>query len=82
MQIHLFENLDLDSKACIAWKEGVHIGCRAEGNYYMSLYRLYDFYVEVQYHTFYDGIAGIRIIICESELEPYLEQINLDNLFG
>ena len=82
MQIHLFENFDLNSKACITWKNGVHIGYRTKDNYYMSLYRLGNFYVEIQYHTCRDGIASIQTFVCDDELEPYLKQVDLNTLFG
>lgn len=82
MQIHLFENFDQDSKARITWKNGVHIGYRSEGKSYMSLYRLGNFYVEIQYHTCYDGIASIRTFICEDQLQPYLDQIDINAVLG
>jgi hypothetical protein len=82
MHIHLFENFDLDSKASITWKEGVHIAYRSQGSYYMALYRLDDYYVEIQYHTCYDGIAAIHTFVCEDELQDYLEQVDLSTLFG
>jgi hypothetical protein len=81
MQIHLFENFDLNSKASITWKKGVHIGYRSQGKYYMSLYRLGNFYVEIQYHTCYDGIASIQTFICEEELQPYLDQVDISKIF-
>jgi hypothetical protein len=77
MEIQWFENFDLHSKACITWSKGVHIGYRSCGKYYMSLYRLHHFYVEVQYHTCHDGIACIKTFSCEDELQPYLDQIDL-----
>jgi hypothetical protein len=80
MHIHLFEKLNLNVKACTAWKKGVHIGYRSEGAYYMSLYRLHDFYVEIQYHTCHDGIAGVKTIVCEEQLQAYLDQIDLNTL--
>lgn len=82
MQVHLFENFDLNSKACITWKKGVHIGYRSKGNYYMSLYRLHNFYVEIQYHTCCDGIACIRTIICEDELQAYLAQVDISKILN
>jgi hypothetical protein len=81
MLLHLFEKFNLNSKACITWKKGVHLGYRSEGNYYMSLYRLGDFYVEIQYHTCHDGIASIQTFVCEDELEAYLDQIDINKLF-
>lgn len=81
MYIHLFEGFDLHSKACMTWSKGVNIGHRCEGNYYMCLYRLNDFYVEIQYHTGYDGIASIKTFLCEEQLQPYLDKIDLNCLF-
>jgi hypothetical protein len=80
MHIHQFENFDLNSKACITWRKGIHLGYRSEGKYYMSLYRLYGFYVEIQYHTCYDGIASIRTFKCEDELRPYLDQVDISKI--
>lgn len=81
MYLHLFENFDLNSKACITWKKGVHIGYRSQGKYYMSLYRLDNFYVEIQYHSCYDAIASIQTFVCEEELQPYLDQVDINKIF-
>lgn len=80
MHVHQFEKLDPNSKLCLAWKTGVHIGYRSEGSYYMSLYRLDNFYVEVQYHTCYDGVACVKTFACEEELQPYLRQVDLSTI--
>jgi hypothetical protein len=80
MQVHQFERLDINSQLCLAWKKGVHIGYRSEGKYYMSLYRLDNFYVEVHYHTCYDGIARIKTFVCEEQLQPYLDQVDLNGI--
>ena len=82
MQMHLFENLDFNTKACIAWRKGVHLSFRSQGKYYMSLYRLEDFYVEIQYHTCFDGVAGIKVYQCEDELEHYLNKIDITTILA
>jgi hypothetical protein len=81
MQIQLFENFDMNSKACITWKKGVHIGYRTKDKYYMSLYRLSDFYVEIQYHTSFDGITSINTFNSEDQLQPYLDGVDINSLF-
>lgn len=81
MHLHLFEKFDLNSKACITWEKGVHLGYRTNGSYYMSLYRIDDFYVEIQYHTCHDGIASIQTFVCEDELQDYLKQVDIDKIF-
>lgn len=80
MQIHLFENLNAETKACLTWKKGVHVAYRSEGKYYMALYRLNNFYVEIQYHTCYDGIACIKTFNNEDQLQSYLNAIDLSSL--
>jgi hypothetical protein len=80
MQLHLFDNLSLHDKACATWLRGVHIAYRTCGNYYMSLYRLENFYVEIQYHTCYDGIASIESFTQEDQLQPYLDLVDLKEI--
>ena len=80
MTVDLFQNFDLDSQACLTWKKGVHIGYRTQGCFYISLYRLYDFYVEIYYHINLDGVVSVKAILCEDELQSYLEQVNISAL--
>lgn len=80
MHLHHFKEFDLNSKACITWKKGVLLAYRTQGNYYMSLYRMDDFYVEIQYHTCHDGVASVQTFVCEDELEAYLDQVNINKL--
>lgn len=47
----------------------------------MSLYRIDNFYVEIQYHTCLDGIISIQTFVCEDELEDYLNQIDIRKIF-
>jgi len=82
MLLHLFEKFDLNSKACITWKKGVHIAFRSQGSFYMSLYRVENFYVEIQYQVFCDGIAAIRTFSSEEQLQPYLDQIDLKEILS
>lgn len=82
MQIKQFQNLDPESQVGVAWKRGTHMGYRSDGKFYMSLYLVENFYVEVSYHTGFDGIAGVRTLTTDSELDPYLDQVDLDALLG
>jgi len=47
----------------------------------MCLYRLADFYVEIQYHCCFDGIASIQTFSHEDDLGLYLDQVDLKKLF-
>lgn len=80
MQVHHFDNFDLDAKACITWRNGVHLCFKANGPYYMALYRLDNFYVEIQYHTSYDGIDSIHTFTCEDQIQSYLDQLDINHL--
>ena len=80
MQIQQFENLELSAQTFLAWEKGVHLAYRAHGEFYMSLYRLGDFYVELAYHTCCDGVIAVTCFECEDKLQSYLEQIDISSL--
>jgi hypothetical protein len=80
MFIREFDQLDLDSKLCLIWKDGILLGHRAEKAEYMSLYSFSGFYVELHYHNCFDGVVQIKSFMCEEELDPYLEQIDLNEI--
>jgi hypothetical protein len=46
----------------------------------MALYRLDNFYVEIQYHTSYDGIDSIHTFTCEDQIQSYLDQLDINHL--
>ena len=82
MQIQQFENLELQAQTCLVWRKGVHIAHRSEGEFYMSLYRLENFYVELLYHTSCDGVIAVNCFECEDQLQSYLEQIDISSVLS
>ncbi|MEI6948879.1 hypothetical protein V9K67_16955 [Paraflavisolibacter sp. H34] len=57
-----------------------HIAERDNGTYWILLYQLETFYVELYYHREKGEIAGLRPFTGTDQLEPYLEQICLADL--
>jgi len=80
MELCQFTKLSLIEQARLAWNKGVRIGYRSKCQYYMVLYRLCDLFVEVQYHTCKNEIVSVKAFVCDEELQPYLEQVDLSEL--
>ena len=61
-------------------QRGVYLSERAQGDCFIALYRVHDFYVEV-YYSFADNEI-VKLISFHSDLllEPYLNKINIDGL--
>lgn len=81
MQIQQFQNLELHAQTCLAWRKGIHVAYRTEGEFYMSLYRLENFYAELVYHTSSDGVIAVNCFECEDQLQSYLEEIDISSVF-
>ena len=82
--MNFYEFLDLDNrgKAFAIWHYGVYLMSRSFNGDIHKLYAIEDFYVEVC-HNVESQMAG-KITSFESVdfLEPYLDQINLDDLMS
>jgi hypothetical protein len=64
------------------WEKGVLLAERTEGFHKMMLYQLHDVYVEVMWHTHFNVALKVTTFTDTDHLEPYLETISLENLFG
>lgn len=82
MKIQQFERLELHAQTCHTWRKGTHLAYRSEGEFYMSLYRLDHFYVELTYHTCFDGVVAVNCFECEDQLQSYLTQIDISTIFS
>jgi hypothetical protein len=82
MTLYEFKLLSVNEQAEATWEAGVQIGFREAPPLHMVLYRVHDFYVEIQYHTAQNEIAGIHSFLSEDHLQPYLNQIDLSGLFN
>jgi hypothetical protein len=58
---------------------GTHLAERIEGEFTISLYQIDGFYVEVYYHRENNMIQRFRSFSSTNQLDPYLQQISIDN---
>ena len=80
MTLQQFNGLEEILQAGILWKRGVHIATRDDEVYQYLLYQLDSFYVEVLYHVEFEVIHRLKTFIDDSNLEPYLENVNITDL--
>jgi hypothetical protein len=81
MTLHEFKLLDLNEQAQATWDLGTLMGCREDGEHHMVLYRVDDFFIEIHYHTEQNEITAIESFISEERLNPYLDKIDITELF-
>jgi hypothetical protein len=81
MTLYEFKLLNDNDQAQTVWDSGVLLGFRQEGSFHMALYRIDNFYVEIQYHTERNEIDDIKSFVSDGPLQPYLAQISLEGLF-
>lgn len=80
MELCEFTKLSLIEQARLTWNKGVRLGYRSKCQYYMVLYRLCDLFIEVQYQINRNEIIAVKAFVCDEDLQPYLEQIDLSEL--
>lgn len=68
-------------RARALWEKGVLLAERTEGFNTLKLYQLHDIYVEVIWHTHFNVAMKATTFSDMERLEPYLENISLENLF-
>ncbi len=76
-----FNTLETGEQIKLALTNDTLIGHRGEGPRSMHLYVVHDFYVEVVFATRRKTVLAIRASKEDDILEPYLEQIDLSELF-
>lgn len=75
-----FQVLDLPLQANTICQRGVYLSERVQGDCFIALYRVHDFYVEV-YCRFQDNnIIKLVPFYGDACLEPYLSKISLEGL--
>lgn len=82
MTVEAFNALETVDQIRIARSNDTLIGHRGEGPKSMHLYVVDDFYVEVIFATRKKHILDVHASRDECILEPYLNQIDLSELFG
>lgn len=81
MDIRDFNILDALSKTELIALEGVFLAERQEGCFRINLYQVADFYVEIYYHKTRHFYICIRSFEEVSEIIPYLENIDISEIY-
>lgn len=80
MTICEFLTLSEQEQEDVVWSH-THIAEREEEPYWILLYQVDGFYVELYYDLKSRDLCGFHPFICTGQLEPYLNQIDLSGLF-
>ena len=75
-----FKLLDYRAQTDLLHKEAVYVGKRKIFSRSVVLFQLYTFYVEVYYDEYRKIIRCIRCTDSIEIVDPYLEQINVEEL--
>lgn len=76
-----FKTLDKYTQVAVAQEEGTIIGKRIDSDDLLILYQLDNFYVELYYLHDLSEIYAIYHTESDKLLEPYLETIDISELF-
>jgi len=82
MTLYDFGVLDERARVNLVYQEGVYLGKRKEDGATLVLYQLHGFYVEICYHKYRYHIRRIRAFASTFLLDPYLDDIAIENLVG
>jgi len=82
MTVVEFEALGMTQQVSMLYRHGVYIGKQKRLDQVMLLYQLDHFYVEVIYSRYRRYISRLRCTSSVSVLDPYLEQIDVEQLVG
>lgn len=77
MGIYEFNQLPLDGQEKLVWEDGIFLTNRLEQNFGLTLYSLFDFYVEVHLNNETNEIEKIRTFKSIEPLTHYLDEIDL-----
>ena len=80
MGIYEFNLLKLEQQKKLVWSEVIFLTNRLEQNFGLTLYSLFDFYVEVHLNNETNEIEKIRTFKSIEPLTPYLDEIDLTKL--
>jgi hypothetical protein len=80
MHISDFDMIDSLEKIELLAEKGVLLSSRTDGCFQISLFQMDSFYVEIYYHISQLCIRLIRCFDETSELNPYLDEIDISDL--
>ncbi|MEO6329850.1 MAG: hypothetical protein ABIO55_13005 [Ginsengibacter sp.] len=81
MTLYEYNHLDQAEQFEVLYKSGVHISDRADSDYCIILFQLDSFYVELYFHIERNTLKKLRSFSNVDFIKPYLEQIDLSELF-
>ena len=77
MGIYEFNQLPLDGQEKLVQEDAIFLTNRLEQNFGLTLYGLFDFYVEVHLNNETNEIKKIRAFKSIEPLTPYLDETDL-----
>lgn len=77
-----FKLLPVPQQAGLLCKSGVYLAERTEGIFFIALYALHDYYVEVYYRLRDSEVVMLISFYDTALLGPYLKKIKLDSLLA
>ena len=80
MTLPEFKLMDYEKQVDLLHKEGVYVGKRKIFSQTVMLFQLHTFYVEVYYRVYRKVIDHLNCTSSTETLEPYLEQINVEEV--
>jgi len=80
MDLFEFNKLPMQYQAQFTWDSGVFLASRKTDAHVINLYYTKKFFVEVHYSLRSEGVDMISSFTNLDKLQPYLDQISLDNL--
>ena len=80
MKMHDFQLLPEQEQIDILYQYGVYVGKRKEAFSVILLYQFESFYVEVFYRKYRSHVRRLHCFESTDLLDPYLEQIDVENL--
>ncbi len=77
MTLYEYNQLSEDRQMEALWENGQFVTDRNDGIRKYILYSLFSFYVELIYHPDYNIMTGIHAFALSTQLDPYLESIDI-----
>ena len=81
MTLYEFKFLDKNEQAQAVWELGEHVATRTTAKYKILLWIIEDFYVELVYDFTENKIEKIRTFRNPDLLSPYLDQIDISEIY-
>jgi hypothetical protein len=78
MNLMEFNTLPIQYQAQFTWDNGVFLASRQTEKHIINLYHTKNFFVEVYFSIRSEGVDMICSFISAEQLEPYLEQIDIE----